>query len=121
MSLAHVRLVRIRDEESSADYRVESPDLNGSKDWADLGTLKLDKQGKRYDFLPSALWIEKKGIPPAVYALDKAKQKEVLAAEYPSHGWGAWAMIVHHYAMNFLDKASYPETYPAVFFPQRPQ
>lgn len=117
MSLAHIRLVRVRNEDSSADYRVESPDLNDSKDWAELGTLALDKRSKRYDFFPSALWIEKKGIPPAIYALDKVKQKELLAAEYPNHGWGAWAMIMHHYAMNFMDKASYPERYPKAFFP----
>jgi hypothetical protein len=116
MSLAHIRLIRISDDNISAQYTVESFDFTVSRQWADLGTLNLDKHKRSYDFIPSALWIEKKGIPPSVYALEQAKQSEILTAKYQGCGWGTWAMIIHHYAMNFLQKSSYLKTYPPLFF-----
>jgi hypothetical protein len=119
MSLAHIRLIQTRQDAGTAEYNVESPDFCSPPQWQAIGELLLRKAEKRYEFRPSAIWTEKKAIPPEVYASDEAERTRLLASKYRGFGWGAWAMIVHGYASQFLKSENYPEKHPATFFPDR--
>lgn len=118
MSLTHIRFIRLESHEAEAQYSVESTDFTNSGDWVAVGSLFLDKQRKQYEFTPSRIWSEKKALPPSLYGLPEAEQKKLLEGKYHGFAWGAWAMIVHEYAMHFLNAGEYPEQHPSVFFPK---
>jgi hypothetical protein len=116
MSLAHIRLIQTRQDTGTAEYSVESPDFSKPPQWQTVGRLVLQKTEKRYEFRPAAIWTESKAIPPETYASDEAERTRLLASKYRGFGWGAWAMIIHGYASQFLNSGSYPEKHPATFF-----
>ena len=119
MSLAHIRFIQLENHETEAQYSVESTDFTDSGDWVAVGGLHLDKQRRQYEFTPSTIWSEKKAMPPSLYGLPEAEQKELLEGKYRGFAWGTWAMIVHEYATHFLSTGTYPEKHPPVFFPRQ--
>lgn len=116
MSLAHIRLRQTRQDTGTAEYTVESSDFCNPPQWKAIGRLVLQKAEKRYEFIPAAIWEEKKAIPPEVYGLDEAERMKILTSKYRGFGWGAWAMVIHAYAFQFLNSENYPRTHPPIFF-----
>lgn len=118
MSLAHIRFIQLGNKKTEAQYTVESTDFIDSGDWVVVGALRLNKQQRQYEFTPSPIWSEKKALPPSLYGLPEAEQKNLLGGKYHGFAWGTWAMIVHEYATHFLTTGTYPDKHPPVFFPQ---
>jgi hypothetical protein len=116
MSLAHVRLVHATEDQTTAEYVVESSDFRNPPEWTQIGRLHLDKIARRYEFRPAAVWIESKALPPEIYGYDEKERAALVASKYPDFGWGAWAMIIHGYASQFLHSGKYPEKHPPAFF-----
>ncbi|MFA6561873.1 MAG: hypothetical protein WCV00_08190 [Verrucomicrobiia bacterium] len=116
MSLAHIRFVREADDATTAEYRVECPDMGEKGQWQQVGRLRLDKFVGKYKFTPGLLWIEKRALPPSLYGLPEPEQKRLLSSDYDGFAWGTWAMIIHHYASSLLEHRNYPIRYPETMF-----
>jgi hypothetical protein len=53
MSLMHVRLNRIFDDNDNVLYKVESTDFTNENIWLELGLLRISKAVKKYQFIES--------------------------------------------------------------------
>ncbi len=121
MTFVHVRLTQLKHDDTLVKYLVESFDFNEQRQWEALGYLLLNKQTKLYDFQPSTVWESHKIIPPSLYDLDEAERERLIELKYQDYGWGAWSMLVHHWATLFIKRESFPEYHPLSFFPDRSQ
>jgi hypothetical protein len=116
VSLVHIRLIHATEDETTAEYIVESPDFSKLSEWTQIGRLTLDKIAKRYEFKPADVWSESNALPPEIYGYHENERAALLASKYRGFGWGAWARIIHGYASQFLQSEVYPERHPPAFF-----
>lgn len=112
MSLTHIRLNRIFDNNESVSYKVESTDFTNDNTWSELGILHISKIMKKYEFLESGLAKKNKLIPPELYELPSLKKEQLLRNKYSNYGWGAWSMCIHHWATTLIKNGDYPDQYP---------
>ena len=121
MSFAHLRINRIEQDKSLVEYLVESFDFNEEKEWEKVGKLVMNTAAKNYEFIPAKIWSDRPIIPPEVFGLDETERKQVIESKYRDYGWGAWSMLIHHWAVSFIQKESFPEYHPLSFFPEKQQ
>ena len=129
MSFAHLRLNKIERDNYLIEYLVESFDFNEEKEWEEVGKLVMNTATKSYEFQPAKIWSdvasatlrERPIIPPEVFGLDETERKQVIESQYQDYGWGAWSMLIHHWAVSFIEKESFPEYHPLSFFPEKQQ
>lgn len=119
MSFAHLRLNKIKEDKSQVEYLVESFDFNEEKEWEKVGKLLINTAAKNYEFKPAKIWSDRPIIPPEVFGLDETERKQVIESKYRDYGWGAWSMLIHHWAVSFIQKESFPEYHPLSFFPEK--
>ena len=119
MSFAHVRLNKIKQNEFLVEYIVESFDFNNESEWEEIGKLEINIIAKSYDFWPAKIWSSLQIIPPPIYGLDETKREQIIKSKYRDYGWGAWSMLIHHWAVSFIKQDSFPEYHPSSFFPTR--
>lgn len=112
MSLTHIRLNRIFNNDEIVVYQVESLDFSAKKNWAELGTLKILKTKKKYEFTNSQIAEDNKLIPPELYRLSEKERQEKLNNEYKEYGLGAWSICINHWANSFIENNNYPDKYP---------
>ena len=112
MSLTHIRLNRISNNNDNAYYKVESTDFTNDNKWCNLGMLHISKTMKKYKFIESQLAKENKLIPPELYGFATSKKQQFLQDKYLNYGWGAWSMCIHHWATILIQSNHYPEQYP---------
>jgi len=112
MSLTHIRLSRILDDNDNVSYKVESTDFTDDDAWFELGILHISKTAKKYQFVGSQLAKENKLIPPELYGLSPSKKQQLLHDKYSNYGWGAWSMCIHHWATTLIRDSDYPNQYP---------
>lgn len=121
MSFAHLRLNKIEQDNFLVEYLVESFDFNEEKEWEKVGKLAIDTAAKNYEFQPAKIWSDRPIIPPEVFGLDETERKQIIESKYQDYGWGAWSMLIHHWAVSFIQKESFPEYHPLSFFPEKQQ
>lgn len=116
MSQVHIRLMRTRQDIEGNEYVVESPDFSKSSEWQVVGKLVFSKKAGRYEFKPTTVWSKGRALPPEIYAFEEVERESLIASKYRGFGWGAWAMMIHGYASQFLKTGNYPDKYPPIFF-----
>lgn len=117
MSFVHVRLTQEKQDDSIVEYLVESFDFNEQREWEKIGTILINKQTKSYEFEPSDVWKDYKIIPPSIFGIEESEREKIIKSEYHNYGWGAWSMLIHHWASSFIKSGSFPKYHPSSFFP----
>lgn len=112
MSLIHIRLNRIFNNDETVSYRVESFDFSSSKRWEELGLLHISKVRKTYRFVASQLAESNKLIPPELYLLSEEEKQRELDEKYSDYGCGAWSICINHWANTLIKSNKFPEKYP---------
>jgi hypothetical protein len=118
MSLAHIRFIQSKYDDTEVRYIIESSDFTHSGKWVAVGTLCFDKQQRQYEFAPSETWSENKVPLPSLFGLPEAQRERLIDQKSYDWTWELWAKIVHEYATHFLSTGQYPSQYPTVFFPK---
>ncbi|MDY6805344.1 MAG: hypothetical protein SXA11_16255 [Cyanobacteriota bacterium] len=121
MSFAHLRINKLEQDNFIVEYLVESFDFNEEKEWEKVGKLVINTAAKNYEFQAAKIWIDRPIIPPEVFRLDETERQQVIQSQYRDYGWGAWSILIHHWAVSFIQKESFPEYHPLSFFPEKQQ
>lgn len=112
MSLVHIRLNQISNNDEIVTYKVESTDFSEERAWEELGMLRISKVKNNYEFINSPLAKSNKLIPPELYALPEEERQRELKYKYMNYGSGAWSMCIHYWAKSLISNNSYPKKYP---------
>ena len=112
MSLVHLRLSQIINNDEFASYKIESTDFSAQKEWEELGSLNISKINKNYNFIATQLAKDNKLIHPELYKLSKELRQSELDDKFSDYGWGAWSMCIHHWAHILIINNHYPKYYP---------
>jgi len=90
MSLAHIRLVKVKEIADRVVYLAESPDFNPERAWQVVAEISISKNDGQFLFRPLNYWSNRKVVPPDVYALPEHERTTRLTGQYADHGFGAW-------------------------------
>jgi hypothetical protein len=112
MTLCHIKLKKIDENNTSVTYAAISPDFNEKFSNEKMADIILNKRQSTYEFIPGKKWVSEKTLPPMFYSLPKEKQNELLENEYKGYGNGAWTMRIHHWISQIFLKGVFPDTYP---------
>lgn len=96
MSLTHIRLNLVFNNDDKVSYKVESTDFTNDSAWMELGKLHISKSMKKYQFVESTLAKENKLISPELYGFSDVERQGLLREKYSNYGCGAWSMCIHH-------------------------
>lgn len=115
MSYCHLRLVLSYATTCEANYSVQSPDFNSARQWKEIGTLRIDRSARSYQFEQNSTLLERHFIPPWLYGLSEDERKQRIAQDFNQHGYGAWAMAIHQYATKLIEQGGFPEIHPTIY------
>ncbi|MFB2834204.1 hypothetical protein [Floridanema evergladense] len=116
MTFVHVRLTQEKQDDLIVEYLVESFDFNQQKEWEKIGKILINKQTKSYEFEPSDIWNAHKIIPPSIFDIEEPTREKIIKSQYNDYGWGAWSMLIHHWASSFIKRGSFPQHHPSSLF-----
>jgi hypothetical protein len=115
MSLAHVRLTKSQESNASVSYIAETPDFSGGDRWEEIGLLAIDKSSGAFKFEMSELAKSHHMLPPEVFNLEDAERLSLLSSAYEGFGWGAWSMRIREWAVQFVARGTFPDSFPDLY------
>jgi hypothetical protein len=109
MSLAHVRLVKIAESARSVLYEAQSPDFSANSDWETIARIELLKDSGDFTFTAQNHWVDKKVVPPSVYALPPSEMEAAMRGPYLGYGFGAWTGRMMSRIREVMSSGTYPD------------
>ena len=108
MSRPHITVVKLQHTPEFVEYAVECPDFNYNSRWDVVGNLFLVPDAYIYRFRPTAIWQDKRVLPPHLYGLAQPARIAELRSRYRGLGGGAWAEAVHQCAVALMREGRFP-------------
>lgn len=112
MTLCHIQLRKINEDDSSVTYAAITPDFNDEFMKEKMAEIIVRKGLNTYEFIPGEKWKSGKTLPPLFFSFPEEKQNEMLENEYKGYANGAWTMRIHRWISNFLQKGIFPDRFP---------
>jgi hypothetical protein len=112
MSFAHIRLMKLKEDEHDIFYVALSPDFNDAREWQEVARLVVSRRHCTHDFMTSGAWSDKKVVPPYVYGLSEKEREAVLASKFHGAGYGAWTGRILSQVRRMQESGTYPDETP---------
>lgn len=112
LSLVHLRLKLVENDDSAAAYEAESIDFNEEMNWEKICVIKIDKIRKEYEYDFFSKYKAFNIIPPSLYDKDEKERTSLLETKYKDYGYGAWSMRIHRWIKTIIEQDNYPNKYP---------
>lgn len=112
MSFAHIRLVKLKEDEDEVLYVAQSPDFNDAHEWQEVAQLTVSRTEGTHMFIPCNAWLGQKVVPPYVYGLSESAMREALSSEFSGYGYGAWTGRILSQVRRMQESGIYPDESP---------
>ena len=109
MTLAHVRLAKIREDAVTVKYAAQTPDFSSHGEWETVAEILIDKTSKNFTFMAVNRWKGEAVVPPQIYALPERERSAALAGEYLGYGYGAWTGRMLGSIQSLLSLGEFPD------------
>ena len=112
MSLAHIRLKKVKEDDKDVVYAVLSFDFNDAHEWEQIAEVVVSRTQGTHIFSLRNAWLGEKVVPPYVYGLSEEERQSVLSSKFAGHGYGAWTGRILLQVRRMQDAGYFPDESP---------
>jgi len=109
MSICHISLRKIRDDERTVAYEIYSFDFNPKHEWENFGVIEIDKVNSKYIHKNNYLWEKNKIFPIDAFEIPLDQRKELAQTKYKGYSSARWTSHVFNFIKKCLETREFPE------------